>query len=662
MVQQRPTFVVAVVALVVGAAVGGAVSVALSESPDPTTARGSTADWTGDGTPSLEQFDSADEFESYFAAADRRGGGWMPQTVSLDGAAVEMEESAAPAGDDGGGDSAGGNGDAGYTGTDADRSGSADARDVSGTNVQEAGIDEPDVLKTDGKSAYYAGHRFQRTGGETTIFDLADPAKPDPVATIPASGELLLVAEHDTLVVFGGDRIWGYDVSDPANPDQVWNEPLEADLETARLVDGDLLLILADRPDVGEPCSIAGYGDDAIACTEVYRPGVRTNADAVYTAARVDPATGSLESETSVVGSSYDSATYVSENAVYLTYTRSVSEYEVRSGYLLGPGAADLGFDAGTIDRLERLDAMNISDRAKAVELREIVESWVASLDEDARRDAYETMETGMAEYATSNQRELTKTGIARISLSGDLAVTDSGEVPGTPLNQWSLDEHEGHLRIATTIPGLHGADSVNDVYVLDDALEVTGSVEGLGETERIYAVRFTGDEGYVVTFRQIDPFYTLDLSDPHEPAMEGELKIPGFSTYLHPLADDGDLVLGVGEQDGNVKLSTFDVSDRETPDELDAEILDDERFSEAVQNHRAFLHDADNGAFFVPAGESSYVYSYADGDLTREAEIDIGGQGVRSMYIEDYLYVVGEDELVVLDRGSWTVENRVDL
>jgi uncharacterized secreted protein with C-terminal beta-propeller domain len=164
------------------------------------------------------------------------------------------------------------------------------------------------------------------------------------------------------------------------------------------------------------------------------------------------------------------------------------------------------------------------------------------------------------------------------------------------------------------------------------------------------------------VTFRRIDPFYTLDLSDPHDPIVEGELKIPGFSTYLHPLDDDGDLVLGVGEQDGKVKLSTFDVSDRRNPVELDAKILANEHFSAVNQNHRAFLQDERHGVFFLPGGEASYVYSYADGRLEEVARVNIGGPGVRAMYVDDYLYVVGPEELVVLDETTWEVETRVDV
>ncbi|MFC7058567.1 beta-propeller domain-containing protein [Halovenus salina] len=570
--------------------------------------------------PELDTFGSAEAFESYFQTAQQRTRFGFRERVETTNIEMEDGDAAAPQG--------GADGDGSDDGGGTDR--------VSETNVQEASLDEPDVLKTDGESVYYGGHRFQRAAEETTVLDIDDPADPEIAATIPAAGELLLVEETETLVVFEEGRIWGYDISDPADPQQRWNEKLDADLQTARLYDGSLYLVLVDRPE-DEPCPIEPYGDESVACTDVYRPSTQADTDAVYTAARVDPATGELTEETSVVGSIRHSATYVSESALYLSYTRSTSRFELMTSYLTGPGRDVVSEDV--VDDIEDLQALDISRRAKQTELDVIIEEWLGGLD-DERRQAQQNLSDELSTYAEDNKRNLSTTGIVRVGLD-EMNVTASGEVPGYPLNQWSLDEHDDHLRIATTIPRVHGAESENDVYVLDEELSVTGSVTGLGETERIYSVRFEGEEGYVVTFRQIDPFYTLDLSDPEEPEMEGELKIPGVSHYLHPLADEGDLILGVGEEDGSVKLSTFDVSNRSNPVEKDVELLEDERFSEANRNHRAFLQDERHGVFFLPAGESSYVFSYENGTLEAEISVSVGGPGVRAMYVDDYLYVL---------------------
>ena len=150
-----------------------------------------------------------------------------------------------------------------------------------------------------------------------------------------------------------------------------------------------------------------------------------------------------------------------------------------------------------------------------------------------------------------------------------------SGEVSGFLLNQFSMDEYQGDLRVAaTTSPSWWWSeDSESHVTVLrpdGNVLEEIGSVWGLGEGERIFSVRFMGPDAYVVTFRQIDPLYALDLSDPADPEVLGELKIPGFSSYLHPVG--ADLLLGVGQDaslEGRVEglqVSLFDVSDPTDP------------------------------------------------------------------------------------------------
>ena len=146
--------------------------------------------------------------------------------------------------------------------------------------------------------------------------------------------------------------------------------------------------------------------------------------------------------------------------------------------------------------------------------------------------------------------------------------------MPGSLLNQFSLSEHEGILRAATTVG--FGPDAESRVTTLerrDGRLVKRGDVGGLGRGERIYAVRFIGDVGYVVTFRQVDPLYTIDLADPDRPRVLGELKIPGYSAYLHPVGDD--LLLGVGQDATDqgrlqgLQISLFDVSDLARPARL---------------------------------------------------------------------------------------------
>jgi len=175
-----------------------------------------------------------------------------------------------------------------------------------------------------------------------------------------------------------------------------------------------------------------------------------------------------------------------------------------------------------------------------------------------------------------SDVPEGTRTEIHRFDVSNPAKTVykASGSVPGFILNNYALSEYKGDLRVATTEepPWINGAPgtSASRVTVLRQAgskLDPVGAVGGLGQGERIFGVRFMGERGYVVTFRQIDPLYTLDLSDPTAPKVAGELKIPGYSAYLHPVGEN--LLLGVGRQNQNVKASLFDVSNLATPREV---------------------------------------------------------------------------------------------
>jgi uncharacterized secreted protein with C-terminal beta-propeller domain len=180
--------------------------------------------------------------------------------------------------------------------------------------------------------------------------------------------------------------------------------------------------------------------------------------------------------------------------------------------------------------------------------------------------------------------------------------------------------------------------------------------VTDLGLTERVYSVRFIQDKGYVVTFRQIDPFYVLDLSDPKNPQLKGELKIPGYSSYLHPI--DKDSLVGIGKEGNNVKLSLFDVQNPQNPLEVDKYDLD-EYYSEALSNHHAFLMDYENEIFFMPGSQGGYIFSYTNNTLSLKRVVaDIRAR--RALFIDEYLYIAGDDVIVVLDMKNWEEVNRL--
>ncbi len=219
------------------------------------------------------------------------------------------------------------------------------------------------------------------------------------------------------------------------------------------------------------------------------------------------------------------------------------------------------------------------------------------------------------------------------VSSDGPARYEASGTVPGSLLNQFAMDEHNGYFRIATTLgEPWNSENSSSQVAVLQQEgrlLTEVGNVGNLGLGERIYSVRFVGDTGYVVTFRQVDPLYVLDLSDPTAPSVAGELKIPGFSTYLHPLGDG--LLVGVGQDADDTgrtrgaKVSLFDVSNPAAPAELDVIVFPD-GYSDVEWNHKAFLYWAPEEMVVIPLSQ------YRNQDFVGAVALRVNRNGISEL------------------------------
>ncbi len=218
---------------------------------------------------------------------------------------------------------------------------------------------------------------------------------------------------------------------------------------------------------------------------------------------------------------------------------------------------------------------------------------------------------------------------ITKVSLDGvNIMPVANGTVEGYTESQFSMDEHEGNFRIATTSRDMMGNTS-NNLYILDETLTTIGEIENMARGERIYSVRFMGDMGYIVTFRETDPLFAIDLSDPKNPQVLGELKIPGFSEYMHPI--DDETLIGIGEETmvdvyGNViglglKLSLFDVSDPENPTESHKYLFGDNTYSYAMYDHKAFYYNADKGIIAFPFED----YSVGDDIIATTTASNIG-------------------------------------
>lgn len=223
-------------------------------------------------------------------------------------------------------------------------------------------------------------------------------------------------------------------------------------------------------------------------------------------------------------------------------------------------------------------------------------------------------------------------TEIHRIGINGLQIVCEaSGEVPGMVLNQFSMDEYNGYFRVATTtgqvVRLFNEATSSNHVYVLKaETLEIIGKLEGLAPGEEIYSARFMGNRCYLVTFRKVDPLFTIDLSNPEEPKVLGKLKIPGYSDYLHPY--DENHLIGIGKEtveaeEGyfawyqGLKISIFDVSNVTSPREVSKIVIGNRGTdSPILRDHHALLLDKERGLLVIPILEAKIFREKHSGDI----------------------------------------------
>ncbi len=546
---------------------------------------------------------------------------------------------------------------------------------VSETNVQVKGIDEPDIVKTNGKEIFLSSeypilyaqpvraeiskiYPPDTNIDETKIITAFPPSSLELKAKIEKGGSLLLFDK--TLVVFSNNKIYAYDVGDSSNPKEKWNFEFDqtSEIVDSRSFSGKLYVIsrVTARPNSCEIPIQAG-GGLRVHCTDIYHPGFSIPADSTYSVLAINPDTGEIEKKVSFLGTLGATNVYVSEKSIFATYTFYQDFLAFYYGFYSSNGGGIISADA--LSKIKNLNSLDISTQAKLTEFSVILQAYMNTLSSDEQLKVSTETQNRLAEYTKQRIRQLEQTGIIKISLSG-LEIAATGVVPGKILNQFSLDEYQDNLRVATTVGNnffANGVESINDVYILDKNLATLGSITDLGAGERIYSVRFIEDKGYVVTFKQVDPFYVLDLKDAKNPQKKGELKIPGYSSYLHPLATN--LILGVGKEGEKVKLSLFDVSNPSEPKEVSKYSLD-EYWTEIANTHHAFLQDTQNKLFSIPGSKGAYVFSYNSGNLSLLKAVS-GTQVRRAIYINNFLYVIFEKGIEVVDEGSWEVVKNLD-
>ncbi|TSD15148.1 hypothetical protein DP107_04650 [Haloglomus irregulare] len=689
---------VGLVVLVLGASITGAITLAdQGATPGDGTgdglapasaANGSTAG--SEAALGLTTSDSTESFRAYVSRAQRVSGaghgGPVERRRPVRTTATPVETAATDVSLDAGASAEGGDGAAG---------GSASPR-VGTTTVQVTGVDEPDVVKTVG-DRFYVQRAPRRGDGGTSVVAATPPADATVTAVLNRSGRMLvgdgrvvmlpdrqrvrrpveprpeprpdpvggtvsaIGAAADAVLSDGDDEasaapartLTGYDVSDPDAPAATWEREVKGRIVSARLADGRVLLVVAnDLPARGESCQVQPLGDVSVPCTEVRHPDRPVAADVSYSVLSLSATDGAVRERTTFLGSR-DATVHVSPDAVYATYTTTERRAALRTDYLLDSEV----LPADVRERLRTVRGYDLSPAAEREEVEATVRGWLGTLAPAERERAAERLREGWQSYLRDNRRDATTTHIVRFPVD-DLDATATGSVPGEVLNQFSFDVHEGHLRVATTVgERLPRVQSANDAYVLDAAtLERTGAVTGMSPGQRVYGVRFDGDRGYVVTFRQVDPLHVLDLSNPSSPTEEGAVKLPGYSSYLHPLGEDR--VLGIGEEGGRVKAVVFDVSDPAEP-RVETSRLLDARWSAVSRTHHAFTHDPRHDVAFLPTPAGGYVLSTDDLATERRVAVD---DPRRARYVGDHLFVFGAGRAVVLNETDWSRTTTVDL
>ncbi|MDD1705264.1 MAG: beta-propeller domain-containing protein, partial [Methanoregula sp.] len=506
---------------------------------------------------------------------------------------------------------------------------SVGSADHSTTNVQVAGVDEPDFVKNDGKYIYVISGQtlaivdaypaasasvVSKTGIDDTPKDLfingdrlvlfttgtkeTDTSSGN--SAVPASqmkampyyyGRTSLPVTH---AVF-------YDISDRAHPKVLKDYTIDGDYIDARLIGSNLYLVTREQVYTYDMNRIivpaVREGSRTVIAPDVYYFDNPERQYAFTTISSFD--TGSAkekEAKTYLVGSS--NLMYVSENAMYITYQkyhniyRSVPPRPLIDIDVAGSGAAVASSGVSAPVLWEDFNRMS----------------------EAEKQDYIEKLKNAEQESIQRKEIDQTTTAIHKIAISnGAISYAARGEVSGILKNQFSMDEYRNNLRVATTsnVYTTRGSYEYNSVFVLDSGMKTIGSLTHIAEQETIYSTRFIGDRLYMVTFRRIDPFFVIDLSTPTAPKILGKLKIPGYSDYLHPY--DATHIIGIGKETGTnewggvstkgIKLALFDVSDVDNPKQLDkVEIGDPGSDSAALSDHKAFLFDKAKNLLVIPA------------------------------------------------------------
>ncbi|CAN5145804.1 beta-propeller domain-containing protein [soil metagenome] len=640
-----------------------------AESPPDTSSasEGDATSQTGDGTGQarimLRPFDSCDALLTYYRsnAADLvgpyglGGGGFRGDFLLEDEASADDSAGASVA---------------------APTPGALEGG-VSGTNNQEVGVDEPDLVKTNGQII------VTTVNGSVQI---ADVATEQVIATVTLPGDSyggeLLLSDTTLLVLSSGGGgsprpaadlfpaffpsrtvVTRIDISDPANPVTLGSVRMEGGYRSARMIDGTVRMVMVSEPTGLAFTQPADGGLTAEAEAEARNREIlaTTDIDDWLPHLQILDAAGTAGPVQPILD-----CTAINQPGQFAGLsTLSVLTFDLRADGLTPTSRAGLVAAGDTV--YASTDRLIVATSPWG--------GWVLPFIDVIGRPQAGELTTDLHSF------DIADPAATRYAASGT--------VQGTLVNQFALSEIGGVIRVATTTqPDWFGRGSGEDssslIVLAEDgeSLVETGRLDGLGVTERIYAVRYLGpDLAAVVTFRQTDPLYLIDTSNPAAPALLGELKIPGFSSYLHPVGEG--FLLGVGqdaeEETGRtlgLQVSLFDIRNPADPQRV-AQVGFGEGYSSVEYDHRAFLHWAPTGQAVIPAELYGPIsISQPDGSEITEpygptfggaVVIGIGLDGTPTLTEEGRVanrdttpqeYAPGVIRSLVIDGELWTLTN----
>jgi inhibitor of cysteine peptidase len=444
------------------------------------------------------------------------------------------------------------------------------------TNIQVEGVDEADIVKTDGEYIYVATNNDFQSASQNNVYIVkADPQDPRVIAKISLGNNtyvagLFLSQDSSKLVVLGSQyQLYAYE--EAARSEEIMIYPYYSSVNT--------FLSVYDVSEKAIP----------VLARNLTLSGSYFNSRMIgnYVYAVVSQPTYFINNDV-VLPQVYENAKASEIEPTRIYYADMVDNYFTFTTFI----------------------GLNIMDDAQEPTNMTVMMGGTSSM--------YVSLGNIYVTYPTWSEQGR-YTSIYRVRVNGsELTFEAKGNVLGYVLNQYSMDEYNGYFRLATT--SQKNQTQQNNVYVLDMNLNITGKLENLAKDERIYSARFMGDKCYLVTFRQIDPFFVLDMSNPAEPKVAGELKIPGYSSYLHPY--DENHVIGLGKEDSTVKLSLFDVANVNNPTEIAKYVVEgDWTDSEALHEPKAFLFDKQKELLVIPISKTNYGVIDTRGDETFEQQ-----------------------------------------